>query len=80
MLPTSITGTASTAIFSKTAISRFYARKICILEGSDFVELVLQTANEALKRKHWLKAAGYDFDMLVGSLLRACCPLNSGIE
>jgi len=66
MLSTSIAGTAGTAIFSKTAISRFYARKICILGDSDFVEPVLQTANEAMERKYRLKAAGYDFDMLVG--------------
>jgi hypothetical protein len=66
MLSTSIADTAGTAIFSKTAISRFYARKICILGDSDFVEPVLQTANEAMERKYRLKAAGYDFDMLVG--------------
>ena len=36
-----------------------------ILGDSDFVESVLQTANEAMEYKYRLKAAGYDFDMLV---------------
>ena len=36
-----------------------------ILGDSDFVESVLQTANEAMERKYRFKAAGYDFDMLV---------------
>lgn len=36
-----------------------------ILGDSDFVESVLQTADEAMERKYRLKAAGNDFDKLV---------------
>lgn len=36
-----------------------------ILGDSDFVESVLQTANEAMERKYQLQAAGFDFDKLI---------------
>ena len=37
-----------------------------ILGDGDFVETVLKKAREGLERKYALKAAGYDFDWLVG--------------